>query len=90
MKAVEFKARMKNKLIRVPDNLSSELSEDKDVRVIVLLEEIKDQEENDFMILSKEQFLAGYSDSDSIYDNGKTNFRGNCLVEVPIHRRREL
>ncbi len=69
MKAVEFKARMKNKLIRVPDNLSSELSEDKDVRVIVLLEEIKDQEENDFMILSKEQFLAGYSDSDSIYDN---------------------
>ena len=69
MKAVEFKARMKNKLIRVPDNLSSELSEDKDVRVIVLLEEIENQEENDFMTLSKEQFVAGYSDSDSIYDN---------------------
>ncbi len=69
MKAVEFKARMKNKLIRVPDNLSSELSEDKDIRVIVLLEEIENQEENDFMTLSKEQFLAGYSDSDSIYDN---------------------
>jgi len=68
MKAIEFKARMKNKLIRVPDNLISELSEDKDVRVIVLLEEIENQKENDFMTLVKEQFLAGYSESDSIYD----------------------
>ena len=56
-------------LIRVPDNLSSEISENKDVRVIVLLEEIENQDENDFMTLSKERFLAGYSDSDSIYDN---------------------
>ena len=69
MKAVELKARIKNKLIRVPDNLSSEISENKDVRVIVLLEEIENQDENDFMTLSKERFLAGYSDSDSNYDN---------------------
>ncbi len=69
MKAVELKARIKNKLIRVPDNLSSEISENKDVREIVLLEEIENQDENDFMTLSKGQFLAGYSDSDSNYDN---------------------
>ncbi|MCK4664319.1 MAG: hypothetical protein KAT68_15730 [Bacteroidales bacterium] len=60
---------MKNKLIRVPENLSFELSEDKEVKVIVLLEEIENQEENGFMTFSKEQFVAGYSDSDSIYDN---------------------
>lgn len=69
MKAVELKARIKNKLIRVPNNLSFEISENKDVREIVLLEEIENQDENDFMTLSKEQFLAGYSDSDSNYDN---------------------
>jgi len=69
MKAIEFKARMKNRLIRVPDNISSDLTEDKDIRVIVLLEEIENQEENDFRKISREQFLAGYSDSDSIYDS---------------------
>jgi hypothetical protein len=69
MKAVEFKTRMKNKLIRVPENIASELSEDEEVRVIMLLEEITNQEKNSFMTLAKEQFLAGYSDSDSVYDN---------------------
>ncbi len=69
MKAVEFKARMKNKSIRIPDNLSSELSDNKVVRVILLLEEVENHEENDFRTLSQKQFLAGYSDSDSIYDN---------------------
>jgi len=69
MKAVEFKARMKNKIIRVPENLISELSEDEEVRVIMLVEEIKNQEKTSFKELSKQQFLAGYSDSDSVYDN---------------------
>jgi len=69
MKTVEFRARIKNRIILVPDNLSTELSEDKDLRVILLLDEVKNQEEKDFMKLSKERFLAGYSNSDSIYDN---------------------
>ena len=69
MKAVEFKARMKNKSIRIPDNLSSELSDNKDIRVILLLEEVENQEEKDFRTLSQNQFLSGYSDSDSIYDD---------------------
>jgi len=67
-KAVEFKARMKNKLIRVPENIVSELSEDEDVRVIMLLKEITNQEKNSFKELSKQQFLAAYSDSDSVFD----------------------
>ena len=69
MKAVEFKARMKNRMIEVPKNISAVLSEDMELRVIVLLEEIEKQEDNGFRQLSKDQFLVGYSDSDSIYDS---------------------
>lgn len=69
MKAVEFNSRLKNKSIEIPDKLSSELPGDKNVRVIILYEEQADNQENDFKFLAKDQFLAGYSDSDSIYDN---------------------
>ena len=69
MKAVEFKTRMKDKLIRVPENLKMVLPEDKDVRVILLFEEKENKKENDYRNLVNEQFLAGYSDSDSVYDN---------------------
>ena len=69
MKAVEFKAKMKNRLIKIPKNISADLSEDVEVRVIVLLEEIEKEEDNNFRKLSKQQFLAGYSDSDAIYDS---------------------
>ncbi len=69
MKAIEFKAKMKNHLIRVPKNISANLSEDKEVRVIVLLDEFEENEDSNFKKLTKEQFLAGYSDSDAIYDS---------------------
>lgn len=69
MKAVEFKSKLKNRSIKVPDKLSSELSEKKEVRVIVLYEEDQDQDENDFQNLAQEHFFASYSDSDSIYDD---------------------
>jgi len=69
MKAIEFKSRMKNKSIKVPEKLVSVFNKDKDIRVIVLFEENDNQEESDFKSLVQEQFLAGYSDSDSIYDN---------------------
>jgi len=67
MKAVEFKTRMKHNVIRVPENLK--LSENKDVRVILLFEEQENQDATDFRNIVNEQFLAGYSESDSIYDN---------------------
>ncbi len=69
MKAVEFNTQMKNRTIKVPENLISELSENKNIRVIVLFEDKDDKEEKDFKNLTKEQFLAGSSDSDSIYDS---------------------
>ena len=68
MKAVEFKSKLKNRSIKIPRNLSSELSEKKEVRVIVLYEEENDQEAIDFQNLAQGQFFGGYSDSDSIYD----------------------
>ena len=69
MKAVEFKSQLKNKTIQIPDSLSSELSGGKEIRVIVLYEEEENQGETDFQNLVREQFLAGYSESDSIYDD---------------------
>jgi len=69
MKAVEFKTRMKNKSIKVPEKFIPVLCKDRDIRVIVLFEDKEDQDENDFTVFAREQFLAGYSDSDSIYDN---------------------
>ncbi|MBS3776707.1 MAG: hypothetical protein KGY70_16035 [Bacteroidales bacterium] len=69
MKAFEFKSKLKNKSIIVPDNLSSKLSGKKEIRVIILYEEEENQDENDFQNIAREQFLAGYSESDSIYDD---------------------
>jgi hypothetical protein len=67
MKAIEFTSQVRNNSIRVPQHLSSELSGSKNLRVIVLYEE-DDPEEDDFQNLSQEQFIKGYSESDSIYD----------------------
>jgi hypothetical protein len=69
MKAVEFKSKMKNKNIRVPNNLNLDLSDNDDIRVIVLYDERENEDKEDFKRLTKDQFLAGYSDSDEIYDN---------------------
>jgi hypothetical protein len=67
MKAIEFTSQVRNNSIRVPQHLGSELSGSKNLRVIVLYEE-DDPEEDDFQNLSQEQFIKGYSESDSIYD----------------------
>lgn len=69
MKAIEFKTRMKDKFIKVPENLNLLLPEERDVRVILLFEEKEKLEDVDFRNLANEQFLAGYSESDSVYDN---------------------
>jgi len=69
MKAVEFKAKIKNRLIKVPKNIGPDLSEGKELRVIILQEETGTQSHNSFKQLSEKQFLAGYTDSDSVYDS---------------------
>jgi len=67
MKAIEFTSQVRNNNIQVPQHLSSKLSGNKNLRVIVLYEE-DDPEEDDFQNLSQEQFIKGYSESDSVYD----------------------
>ncbi|HRZ96483.1 MAG TPA: hypothetical protein P5084_02925 [Paludibacter sp.] len=71
MRALEFKSRIKNNQILIPLRIQSELKskQDKNVRVIVLID---DSDSNEDVILKKTtqtQFLNGYSDSDAIYDN---------------------
>ena len=71
MKALEFKTKIKNNQIQIPIGMRAEFktNPDKQVRVIVLID---DSEINDDSIVQEsasEHFLKGYADTDSIYDN---------------------
>jgi len=70
MKALEFKAKIKNNRIQIPLSIQSELetNQNRDVRVIVLID---DSEKNDDLIVKQAaatHFLEGFAESDSIYD----------------------
>ena len=56
--------------INIPKTFQKEFidSENKNVRVIVLVEEKEYQEERLFKSMTVDNFLKGYSESDSIYD----------------------
>ncbi|MGE5328524.1 MAG: hypothetical protein ACM3KR_03330 [Deltaproteobacteria bacterium] len=71
MKAIEFKSKIRKNHILIPAKLQSELNakHDKDVRVIVLIDDSDVDDELTFLQASQSQFLKGYADSDSIYDN---------------------
>lgn len=68
MRALEFKSRIKNNKIQIPEKIRSELKQDKDIRVIVLFEDSDNNDEFEFRQLATEEFLKGYAESDSIYD----------------------
>ena len=57
--------------ISIPVKLQSELKskQDKDVRVIVLIDDSETGDDLIFQQAAQSQFLKGYADSDSIYDN---------------------
>lgn len=71
MKAIEFKSRIKNNQIQISKKAQSELMtiNDKDVRVIVLIDDTEIYDGVVFQESAGEQFLKGYADSDSVYDN---------------------
>ena len=71
MKALEFKSKIKNNQIHIPARIQSVLktNQDKDIRVIVLIDDSEIYDDLVFQQLTKKQFLSGYADSDSIYDN---------------------
>jgi hypothetical protein len=71
MRAIEFKSKIKNNQISIPLKHQPELKakQDKNVRVIVLIEDLETTEDLVFKQATQNQFLEGYSDADSIYDN---------------------
>ena len=71
MRALEFKSKIKNNQIQIPTGIQSELktNKDKDIRVIVLIDDTDTDDDMIFQQSIKSQFLKGYSESDSIYDN---------------------
>ncbi|MEX0597597.1 MAG: hypothetical protein WD512_13985 [Candidatus Paceibacterota bacterium] len=71
MKALEFNSKIKNHKIQVPKKIQPELegNKDKNVRVIVLIDDSEANEKKSFRELSKEQFFKGYDESDAIYDS---------------------
>lgn len=70
MRALEFKTRIKNNQILIPSRIQSELkSKQNQVRVILLVDDSDINDQIDFQKTAQEQFLSGYAESDSIYDN---------------------
>lgn len=71
MKAVEFETELTDNTIKIPENFQLELSlsKDKHVRVIVLIDDFEKDEELEFKNVLRDQFLKGYDEADSIYDN---------------------
>jgi hypothetical protein len=71
MRAIEFKSKIKNNQISIPVKLQSELKskQDKDVRVIVLIDDRETADDLIYQQAAQSKFLKGYADSDSIYDN---------------------
>ena len=71
MKAVEFKTKIKNNRIEIPKKLHKQVisSKNRDVRVIVLMEDINQKAKDNFSSFASEQFLRGYAKTDSVYDN---------------------
>jgi bifunctional DNA-binding transcriptional regulator/antitoxin component of YhaV-PrlF toxin-antitoxin module len=68
MQAYEFPTKIdRDGRIDVPDDLKSVLPVDRNVRVILLVDETTD-EQTEWNQLSAGQFLAGYAEADSIYD----------------------
>lgn len=71
MRALEFKSKIKNNQILIPERIQSEFrsKQDRNVRVIVLIDDSDTYDDLIFKEATQNQFLNGYSDSDSVYDN---------------------
>lgn len=68
MKAYEFPAKITaDGQLDIPAGFSDQLPREKEVRVLLLVPET-DQDQSAWARLTAEQFLAGYSDADAVYD----------------------
>jgi hypothetical protein len=70
MKAYEFPSQVTaDGKLTLPEAVLANLSNQQSVKVIMLVnEETEDQEQTEWSQFAAAQFLAGYSPSDSIYD----------------------
>ncbi len=70
MKAYEFPGKVSaERKLEVPEEVTKLLSDNEAVRVMIFVEEAGDAtEQADWERLAAEQFLAGYSGADAIYD----------------------
>ena len=70
MRAIEFKSKIRENKILIPRKMQPELfvGRDKNIRVVVFLEDTEVYEERAYRQMTKSQFLKGYADTDSIYD----------------------
>jgi hypothetical protein len=71
MKAYEFPAQVTTEgKIELPDTILQQLSHNQQVKVIILVNEPREDEEDDkaWNRLASEQLLKGYSEEDAIYD----------------------
>ena len=69
MKAYEFPAKVTSDgTLELPDQLRHLGTSEHSVRVILLVDEFQDEEEENWSHFTAEQFLAGYSEDDAIYD----------------------
>ena len=71
MRAIEFKSKLGNKYIHIPKRFQAELknADKKTVRVIIFMEDTETADDLPIIQATKDQFLKGYSDLDSIYDH---------------------
>jgi hypothetical protein len=69
MRTLEFNTKIKNNQIQIPIDVRSEFktNNDRDIKVIVLLDESDDNDDSLIRKVETIQFFKGYSDS--IYDN---------------------
>jgi hypothetical protein len=70
MKAIEFKSKISKKGLLLSDKVKENLAsfEDKEVKVILLIEEDEDRE-NELKTYAVKKFLEGYDDRDMVYDS---------------------
>ena len=70
MRAIEFKSKIRENKILIPRRMQSELivGHDKNVRVVIFVEDTEIYDEKAYRQMTKSQFLKGYADSDSVYD----------------------
>lgn len=71
MRAIEFKSKLSKNHILIPRKIQAQLrnTDEKNVQVILLFDDSDANADLELKQLASVQFLNGYADSDSIYDN---------------------